>query len=595
MTIPKFVQAKKTTLKQGITDLESNSILLKELVDIYGNALSMTDFGSKGFIVFNPGGENSEIVKFTDFTVNTDGSVRIDTGIERGRSAVSPYEAGGEARNHASGTVVVVSNTVQLYDSIIEYIGSLVIGEAGNASKTTYGITRLTHNMDKPRAISSHVSESGTPDMKLYVHPFAVSADTEIVFDGGESPTFTAPVTDPRIDLLVYNSDILSLAIREGVEDSDPVEPQSNIGDIVLASVYHRVGETSLNEIDDATNGYIKRWYFPALKGAIPSGIISPYVGKIAPSGYLMCDGQTVSRSLYASLFNTLAPSQTFTVTIANPAVFTTNSHGLVAGDKISFTTTGGLPTGLATNTDYYVISTGLTTDAFRVSLSPGGAAIETTGSQSGQHTLYLTTYGKGDGSTTFNVPDLRSRIPVGYGTSAPTTTLHFQASDVDTGNDTIRVPDLKFPSQGQKIRLTTTGTLPTGLSAGVDYFVIRASSTTIKLASSQANANAGTAIDITGAGAGVSQIEFTNDSYANIGKQGGEENHGESITEMPAHAHPGTTNTMFSGASGFLGLATGSGSSTFQAAYTNIASQGGNTQHNNMQPYIVVSYIIKT
>lgn len=78
----------------------------------------------------------------------------------------------------------------------------------------------------------------------------------------------------------------------------------------------------------------------------------------------------------------------TFTVTIASPAVFSYTAHGLAAGDKVTFTTTGALPTGLAANTTYYVIATGLAADTFRVSATDGGAAINTSGAQSGTHSI---------------------------------------------------------------------------------------------------------------------------------------------------------------------------------------------------------------
>lgn len=80
----------------------------------------------------------------------------------------------------------------------------------------------------------------------------------------------------------------------------------------------------------------------------------------------------------------------TFTVTIASPGVFTLTAHGLVANDIVYLTTTGALPTGLTANTAYYVISTGLTADNFRLSTTQGGAAINTSGSQSGTHSLWM-------------------------------------------------------------------------------------------------------------------------------------------------------------------------------------------------------------
>lgn len=62
----------------------------------------------------------------------------------------------------------------------------------------------------------------------------------------------------------------------------------------------------------------------------------------------------------------------------------------------------------------------------------------------------------------------------------------------------------------GAKVTATTTVTLPAGLAAATDYYVIVLSSTTFSLATSQANALAGTAIDITGTGTGVHTIAVT-------------------------------------------------------------------------------------
>jgi len=75
-----------------------------------------------------------------------------------------------------------------------------------------------------------------------------------------------------------------------------------------------------------------------------------------------------------------------FTVTIASPAVVTT-SISLVNNTPVVLTNTGypsALPTGLTVGTTYYVKnSTGTT---FNLSATPGGASINTSGSQSGLH-----------------------------------------------------------------------------------------------------------------------------------------------------------------------------------------------------------------
>lgn len=80
----------------------------------------------------------------------------------------------------------------------------------------------------------------------------------------------------------------------------------------------------------------------------------------------------------------------TVTISIASPAVVTLSNHQLVLDDVIRFTTTGALPTGIVINTSYYVISTGLTSSAFQFSATLGGAAVNTTGTQSGTQTLIL-------------------------------------------------------------------------------------------------------------------------------------------------------------------------------------------------------------
>jgi hypothetical protein len=57
---------------------------------------------------------------------------------------------------------------------------------------------------------------------------------------------------------------------------------------------------------------------------------------------------------------------------------FTSTAHGLSANDVVRFAATA-LPTGLAANTDYYVIAAGLTANAFEVSATLGGAAVNIT------------------------------------------------------------------------------------------------------------------------------------------------------------------------------------------------------------------------
>lgn len=163
----------------------------------------------------------------------------------------------------------------------------------------------------------------------------------------------------------------------------------------------------------DGTN-----WSPGAVAGGSDIGDLSFSARRTKPD-HLHAHGTAVSRSTYADLFEAIVPEiGVFTVTIASPGVFTFTSHGLLINDRVYLRTTGALPTGLAQNTLYYVVSTP-TANTFTLSATLGGAAINTSGSQSGVHTMWFCPYGLGDGTTTFNLPDMRGRLPVGAGADA--------------------------------------------------------------------------------------------------------------------------------------------------------------------------------
>ncbi|MFM5922981.1 MAG: hypothetical protein ACKOPG_02185 [Novosphingobium sp.] len=89
--------------------------------------------------------------------------------------------------------------------------------------------------------------------------------------------------------------------------------------------------------------------------------------------------------TLSGNVFAAMLP-RTVTISIASPAVITATGHGLVSGKRVQFTTTGTLPSGLLANTTYYVINA--VADAFNVAATQGGAAIGTSGGQSGSHVV---------------------------------------------------------------------------------------------------------------------------------------------------------------------------------------------------------------
>ncbi|MDH6277531.1 hypothetical protein M2118_000482 [Aurantimicrobium minutum] len=153
----------------------------------------------------------------------------------------------------------------------------------------------------------------------------------------------------------------------------------------------------------------------PSLAG-IPTGTYLYCAGRNAPAGTLKTDGASYAVANYPDLAAYLRPKiGTVTVSVANPAVFTCAGHALVPGDRVYLTTSGALPSGLASYTVYYVIASGLTADAFRLSASSGGAAIVTSGTQSGTHSVYFSPYEAGAvSSVNFKVPDNGDYVLVG-------------------------------------------------------------------------------------------------------------------------------------------------------------------------------------
>ena len=142
------------------------------------------------------------------------------------------------------------------------------------------------------------------------------------------------------------------------------------------------------------------------------AGTIKMFAGSVAPDGWLLCNGQAVSRTTYSKLFNVIG-----------------------------------------------------------------------------------TTYGEGDGSTTFNVPDLRGRTPVGVGTgTASDATAHALGQAEGTENNSytpagkiggtaITQAQLPAISATVSVRNTASSTLDTLLSASGKFSVAEIGDATNALA----------------------------------------------------------------------------------------------------------------
>ena len=131
----------------------------------------------------------------------------------------------------------------------------------------------------------------------------------------------------------------------------------------------------------------------------VPVGTILDFASPVVPSGYLGCDGSSVSRTTYAALFSAITFAQTATFTSASATVtgLTNATTQMYVGMELE---SPSIPAG----------TTVLSVDAAdTITLSQNATA-------SGDATLTSFPNGNGDGSSTFDIPDLRRRVAVGSG-----------------------------------------------------------------------------------------------------------------------------------------------------------------------------------
>jgi microcystin-dependent protein len=319
---------------------------------------------------------------------------------------------------------------------------------------------------------------------------------------------------------------------------------------------------TGLGEVRDTKPGTIHT----------PPGTIKSLARRAgsAIKGWLLCDASAVSRTVYASLFASITWTTTGT---------TTNGSALINGVASLADVEDGMlieGPGIANGTTISSHSAGTIT----MSANAGAGA--------GAGTLRFLPYGQGDGSTTFNVPDLRNgRSPVGKGIGAVGSTI-FRLGRQDQGTDVQSLTIGQVPDHSHVLGGTTGtesndhshtqgGTFTSGTVSSDHTHVQAVEFVTIVVNRFATNQGGGATIQPYGdAGTAVNKIGST---------AGGGVTSGISANHSHQTTISGSTSGVSANATHTLPANTGTSNST----------GGSNPTHNNMPPVTVVNFFIKT
>jgi microcystin-dependent protein len=273
-------------------------------------------------------------------------------------------------------------------------------------------------------------------------------------------------------------------------------------------------------------------------------------------------------------------------------------SYSVLLGTALSTTEILFNPQTITTPSAYFAIPVG-TILPYGASTSPtgylacDGSAVSRT-TYADLFAVLSTNYGAGDGSTTFNVPDFKSRTIVGYSASAPTKVFTFSSRSSNTitvTSDVLTNSSTNEIQTGQAVLYSAPSGAISGLTDNTTYYLVRVAYNQFQLATSVANANQGVVISLSSNGTGTQTFTVTYSARA-IGEKGGT----ETDTTVPIHSHYPANSTGVGG-SITRAVNTASDDNALTAETSNfgtlIGSTGSSTP-NNMPLFGVANYIIK-
>lgn len=197
MSALKFVQspAAALALPIGDSDTEFFGINIK---DIYGNYLSMTNFGDIGFMTINPTSPFAEIISFTGCQYQGNGLTKF-TGVTRGLLAVDPYTTGGTANPHGANDTIVFSINPQTLNQFVQK----------GQDATITGTFTFTYNK-MPRASQSVTYGVGSDlwfATKEYADGLAIAGAPNASTSTKGIGRVSIPPADPLIPIFVGDND----------------------------------------------------------------------------------------------------------------------------------------------------------------------------------------------------------------------------------------------------------------------------------------------------------------------------------------------------------------------------------------------------
>jgi len=218
------------------------------------------------------------------------------------QSAVFTQGSGANATVEAGKTKLIYADGAGSGAAVTDASSTLVA--TGGTEVSTDASPQLGGNLDvNGNSIVStsdgHISlvPSGTGDVRL-------GTDTVRVGDTNGDATITTNGTGDLTISTNAGTNSGTVVIADGANGNISVTPNGT-GSVVIDGLSMPQADGSANQVLK-TDGSGNIGFTTLSTFSLPSGTVLPFAGTSAPSGYLLCFGQAISRSTYSSLFTAI-------------------------------------------------------------------------------------------------------------------------------------------------------------------------------------------------------------------------------------------------------------------------------------------------